>query len=204
MASAFGPSGHSASDVNQAAGTVLLGFLLRDRALRLVGAIGCGIAALVVISAMVLATAGSMREWSPWAASWVIALFYGLSRLYQARPPVDRSESEAKLHDIYAVAASILLTALLRLEISRQWLSVAWAIEGLALVAVGFTLRDKVFRVAGLSVFGLLVLKILFVDLAGAETIYRILSFIVAGAILLLASFAYARFTGQRAPPKKP
>lgn len=45
--------------------------------------------------------------------------------------------------------------------------------------------------------------KILFVDLAGAETIYRILSFIVAGVILLLASFAYARFAGKLTPSKK-
>ena len=52
--------------------------------------------------------------------------------------------------------------------------------------------------------FGVLVLKILFVDLAGAETIYRILSFIVAGVILLLASFAYARFTEKLSPPRAP
>ena len=63
---------------------------------------------------------------------------------------------------------------------------------------MGFGLKDKVFRVSGLGVFALLVLKILFVDLAGAETIYRILSFIVAGVILLAASFAYARFTGRK------
>jgi uncharacterized membrane protein len=40
-----------------------------------------------------------------------------------------------------------------------------------------------------------LVLKILFVDLAGAETLYRILSFIVAGIMLLVASYVYATFT---------
>ena len=62
-------------------------------------------------------------------------------------------------------------------------------------MAAGFLLKDKVFRISGLSVFALLVLKILFVDLAGAETIYRILSFIVAGAILLVASLAYAKFS---------
>ena len=33
-----------------------------------------------------------------------------------------------------------------------------------------------------------------FVDLAGAETIYRILSFIVAGVVLLVASYVYATF----------
>ncbi len=46
----------------------------------------------------------------------------------------------------------------------------------------------------GLVVFAVLVLRVLFIDLAGAETIYRILSFIVTGAVLLGASYAYVRF----------
>ena len=36
--------------------------------------------------------------------------------------------------------------------------------------------------------------KVALFDLAGVETIYRILSFIVLGVILLLASLAYARY----------
>jgi len=40
-------------------------------------------------------------------------------------------------------------------------------------------------------------MKVLYVDLAAAETVYRILSFVVAGAILLLASFGYAKFTAK-------
>ena len=194
----------SAAWAMEATGTVLLGFWLRDRAVRLVGTIGCGVVALLVVGLMVLVTGEHRAEWNPVATSWVIAFFYGLSWLYRSIPGGASFEWEKRFQDLYAIGATVLLTGLLWLEVSRQWLSVAWAMEGLALVAVGFTLRDKVFRVAGLSVFGLLVLKILFVDLAGAETIYRILSFIVAGVILLLASFAYARFTGKPVPPKKP
>ena len=193
----------SAAWAVEATGTVLLGFWLRDRAVRLIGTVGCGVVALWVVGLMVWVAGGYPAEWNPWAASGVIALFYGLSWLYRSLPTGDSFKLEKWFQDLYAVGATILLTGLLWLEISRQWLSVAWAVEGLALVAAGFILRDKVFRVSGLSVFGLLVLKILFVDLAGAETIYRILSFIVAGVILLLASFAYARFTGKLVPPKR-
>jgi len=67
---------------------------------------------------------------------------------------------------------------------------------------IGFRLPDKSYRMSGLGVFSILLLKILFVDLAAAETIYRILSFAVAGAILLLASFGYAKFTGKESKPK--
>lgn len=123
------------------------------------------------------------------ASFGLAAAAYRLPRHRQALRP-----AESQAFHLYAAGAFVLLTVLLGLEVSWQWLSVAWAMEGLALVAAGFALRDKVFRVAGLCVFGLLVLKILFVDLSGAETIYRILSFIVAGVILLLASFAYTRW----------
>ena len=191
----------SAAWAAESTAAMLLGFRLKDRAVRLVGAIGCGLVALWVISVMALVAAGGNPvEWNRWATACVIALFYELSLRYRSPAAGERFNSETRFQDGYAIGASILLTGLLWIDISRQWLSVAWAVEGLALVAVGFTLRDKIFRVAGLSVFGLLILKILFMDLAGAETIYRILSFIVAGVILLLASFAYAQFTGKQAP----
>ena len=53
-----------------------------------------------------------------------------------------------------------------------------------------------------LTIFAALLLKILFADLAAVGTIYRILSFAVAGAILLLASFGYARFTAKESKPE--
>jgi uncharacterized membrane protein len=60
-------------------------------------------------------------------------------------------------------------------------------------------LPDKYYRVSGLAIFSLLLLKILFVDLAAAETIWRILSFVAAGTILLLASYGYAKFNAREA-----
>jgi uncharacterized membrane protein len=122
-------------------------------------------------------------------------LLYAVGALYRSNPPGETFGIERVLRHVYAATASFFLTVLLWREVSSHWLSLAWALEGLALVSMGFGLKDKVFRVSGLGVFALLVLRILFVDLAGAETIYRILSFIAAGAILLSASFAYARFS---------
>jgi hypothetical protein len=176
----------------ESTGTVLLGFWLRDRALRVLGAIGAG---WVSLSALTLLFLGLKEWWSPWASSVVVTLLFGLSQCYRVEPTGDRFGVEVGFRHGYVLAATTLLTALLWNEVDRQWLSVAWGIEGFVLVASGFVQRDKVLRVAGLVVFGLLVLKILFVDLAGAETIYRILSFIVAGCLLLAASYGYARFS---------
>ena len=132
---------------------------------------------------------------------WItVGLLLAGYQRYQVGPQGVRFDFEDSIHHAYATAATVLLTVLLRIEVARQWLSIAWGIEGLALVAAGFALRDRVFRIAGLAVFGVLVTKVLFVDLAGAETVYRILAFVATGCILLAASYAYTRFSAKRAP----
>ena len=188
----------------ESAALVFLGLRLRDHATRWLGALGSAVVTLMVSWRMWMEPGQYHLAGDTWAAVSVIALFYAVNAAYRLRPLGDRAELERIVSRAYPIAASLLLTELLWLEVRRQWVSVAWAAEGLVLVALGMLLRDKVFRMCGLGVFGVLVLKILFVDLAGAETIYRILSFIVAGVILLLASFAYARFSEKLSPPRAP
>lgn len=175
---------------------VLLGFKLRDQLLRLAGAGGCAMAALQWL--------GTIGSWNLGSSTMMVGLLYGLSLTYRWARVSERERIEPPLEWLYTVGGSVMLTLLLHAKISHHWVSVAWALEGFALIAVGFLLREKVWRSLGLIAFGLLMLNILFVDLAGAETIYRIVSFIAAGAILLAASFAYAKFSGNPAPPNKP
>jgi uncharacterized membrane protein len=47
--------------------------------------------------------------------------------------------------------------------------------------------------VGAILLFSVTVLKVLTVDLAGLDALYRILSVLVLGAALLIASFLYAR-----------
>lgn len=82
------------------------------------------------------------------------------------------------------------------------WVSCVWSAEGLLLLVFGFGLGDKWFRVSGLFVFAALVFRLLFVDLAGAETVYRIFAFIVAGLILLLSACGYAWFSKKLDRPE--
>jgi len=179
---------------------VVVGFLLKDRVLRMSGLGVCALLVLMLTSDFYGALLGSQGtpQWKLSTTPWVIGTLYAMGWLYR-RKAEGVGPTEQHLAELYSIAASVVLTALLWLEVPSKWLSVTWAVEGLALVAAGFGLRDKTLRVSGLCVFGLLVLKILFHDLAGAETIYRILSFIVAGALLLVASFVYAKYAG-RAP----
>jgi uncharacterized membrane protein len=101
-------------------------------------------------------------------------------------------ERHARL--FFSLLASVLLAVLLFYEVSGSVLTVAWGVEGIALLAAGFPLNDRVFRLSGLTLFLICVLKLFLYDLRHLETMYRILSFIVLGIMLVTVSWAYTRF----------
>ncbi|HYN84291.1 MAG TPA: DUF2339 domain-containing protein, partial [Pyrinomonadaceae bacterium] len=70
-------------------------------------------------------------------------------------------------------------------------LSVVWAVYGGALLLYGYVRRAKLQRVLGLALLGLTTLKVFFYDLSSLDRIYRIISFIVLGVILLAVSYLY-------------
>ncbi len=80
------------------------------------------------------------------------------------------------------------------LQLAQQLsLSVVWAMYGGAMLTVGIIRRNRLLRVMALLLIGLTILKVFFFDLSSLERVYRILSFIVLGVILLIVSFLYQR-----------
>jgi hypothetical protein len=177
----------------EAGAVTVIGWVLKDRGIRAFGTVWFAAPFVLVLGFLV----GDSKLFDLRNAIVLTASLYAMGILYRREPPAPRLSIERHLSGAYVVAASVVLTAVLWHDIERHWLSLAWALEGLALVAIGFRLPDKPYRMSGLGVFCMLLLKVLFVDLAAAQTIYRILSFAIAGAILLLASFGYARFTAK-------
>jgi uncharacterized membrane protein len=85
------------------------------------------------------------------------------------------------------------------LELAKQLsLSVVWALYGAGLLIVGRVRRSRPLRLMALALLGLTTLKVFFFDLSGLESAYRIVSFIVLGAILLAVSYLYQK-TQRRA-----
>lgn len=86
------------------------------------------------------------------------------------------------------------------LHLARQlWLSLVWTIYGGAILTVGIAWRSKLLRVMALLLLGLTIFKVFLFDLSSLESIYRIISFIVLGAILLAVSFLYQRYRQRMA-----
>jgi len=171
----------------QASSVVALGFHVNSRLIRLTGLLFYFVACSTLISLC--------ENWT-WAGTLVsAALIYGASYQYHKhRLDIIKNSAERFIGLIYTISATIVVTMLFGLKLQPGLISAGWALEGMLLLVAGFTLPQKAFRVMGLCVFGLVAGKLLLVDLAGAETIQRILSFIGAGVILLVSSYAYSKF----------
>ena len=102
--------------------------------------------------------------------------------------------AERRARVMFSLMGTVLLTVLLYHEVSGGLMTVACGIEGLALLGAGFPLRERVLRLQGLVLLLVCIVKLFAYDLRNLETIYRILSFVALGLILLAVSWVYTRF----------
>jgi uncharacterized membrane protein len=79
--------------------------------------------------------------------------------------------------------------------------SVFWATNATVLLVIGFARWVPAMRYYALLLFAVTIVKVLAFDLAHQAMIYRIISFVVLGVLLLLASFLYQRVSARFAPP---
>jgi uncharacterized membrane protein len=75
---------------------------------------------------------------------------------------------------------------------------------GIALLAVGFFLRSQPARMLALGVITLTIAKVFIIDTASISGIYRALSVIGLGVVLLGIGFLYQRLLFPRAPASGP
>ena len=98
----------------------------------------------------------------------------------------------------YAVkirAGDVTAGALIDLHLAQRLsLSLVWAVYGGVMLAIGMNRRSKLLRIMALALLGLTILKVFLFDLSSLDRLYRIISFIVLGAILLAVSFLYQRY----------
>ncbi len=72
-------------------------------------------------------------------------------------------------------------------------LSAFWSLTGLAAIVYGLVRAQRAARLAGLALLGLAVAKVFIFDLSQLDSIYRVLSFLALGLLLLAGAFAYQR-----------
>src|SRR5216683_1224975 len=84
----------------------------------------------------------------------------------------------------------------LRTEIrwrTQVGLSLLWTLYAAAVLAWGFLRRSAPLRYGALGLLGLTIFKVFVVDLASVKTLYRMLSFLLLGVVLLLVGLLYQK-----------
>jgi hypothetical protein len=73
-------------------------------------------------------------------------------------------------------------------------MSLAWLILACGCLWIGIWRHKQSVRLLAICIIGLTVIKIFFFDLSFLDTLYRIFSFLVLGAVLLSVSFVYQKY----------
>ncbi len=133
----------------------------------------------------------------------VVSLVACLYRLVANNYPELCLANEVRVSIYYQLFAIAIIFGAISSFAPTSLVSAELGVFALLLCAIGFMIPDKVFRVSGLLIFGDLIFKLLFIDLAAAKTEERIISFILAGIALLIASYCYTRY-GARLIKKQP
>ena len=79
--------------------------------------------------------------------------------------------------------------------------TVIWGIYAVGLLVIGFWRRLRVLRLAGLGLFALAAGKLVLVDLTGVQDIFRIVSFVALGLLMVAASYLYHRLERRLPAP---
>ncbi len=120
----------------------------------------------------------------------------------------DSGAREGKIGDVIFGFAILLLLCFLSLETWKfshaltlpaaraRWLahmsvSVTWGIYAMGMLALGFLRKKRMLRLTALALFGAAGLKLVLVDMAGVQDIYRVVSFLAIGLLMVGASYLY-------------
>lgn len=121
-----------------------------------------------------------------------IAIFYIL--YYQMKYKIFKPfllqcyEREASL---LFIGGTMLLVGAHFFYVQESWLSVLLGISSVVYICCGLGLRDKTIRIGGIVILGVTLFRVVFVDIAQLEIIYKIICFIVLGVLFLGVSFVY-------------
>jgi uncharacterized membrane protein len=82
-------------------------------------------------------------------------------------------------------------------QFGAQNLTVSWSVAALLIFLAGFAMRERIYRLGGMAILVWAIGRVFAVDVWQLDTLFRILSFLVLGGVLLLLGFLYNRFAEQ-------
>ncbi|MGE5327550.1 MAG: DUF2339 domain-containing protein [Deltaproteobacteria bacterium] len=112
-----------------------------------------------------------------------------VKRLAKVFAPVARRPEQ-----IFFFFPTALLTVLLAVEMRRGLVTLAWGVEAVAIFLFALWVKERSFRLTGLGLLLLCVVKIVVMDVWSLQPSDRYLTFVVLGIALIGVSFLYTRY----------
>jgi uncharacterized membrane protein len=180
--------------------------------------VACGIGALMFFAGL-----EHYRVSSSWLALnvtfppkffFVAVLWWISRRSASAEAGYSPTVLELAGHGLFALLAAFELdrwgdhTAWITPRMAFSLTSAVWALQAFGLIWFGLRTQGQARRIAGFVLFGIAVAKVLVLDTSQLEKVYRIVSWLASGALLLAAGYFYHRYipmlTGQARREDKP
>ena len=203
----------------QASGLIWLGLRERRTWIRIGGALLLGVSVLRLLALQLAAVPAVYTVFLNQRATlglFIVSLCCLVAWLY-ARTDPDAVSRRGPAMATAVVAANVLMLVTLSAELHAFWelrgntvrfassaelvrqmmLSATWGAYAAGLTAVGIKRRYAPVRYLALVVFGLTVLKVFTVDFSQLDSVYRIVSSIALGLLLMGASYLYQRYDGR-------
>ncbi len=157
-----------------------------------------------VVAAAFLVASSACLWLSPSVWNSTLAAIMCFATAYYCRDlyAINKSALEKVWSRVMSVVGNLILFFAIGAHCSSTYISAGWGLQGLIMIAIGFYLQERSLRIFGLSLFAIVMLRLLFIDLAWASTVQRIISFIVAGAAFVCCSWAYNWFDKRLATSK--
>jgi uncharacterized membrane protein len=146
--------------------------------------------ALGAVAAATIVAAGALETLSPRARPALLGAA-GITLLYLASGLVVTPFESGEAVD------SALLSAH---QQGQMVLSVFWALVGVTVLVTGLQRDLHALRLAGLALLGVTVAKVFLFDLATLSSMYRVVSFIGLGVLLLAGAFVWQRLRPRALP----
>jgi uncharacterized membrane protein len=192
-----------------AAAFAVSGLAARSKAVRLVGYVPAVVAAVLVARLYGLYLPGRMLFLnSRFGIGLLVTLVFVAYPLFHTLAGGRSSEKHSRTAGLLAVPAVLLLILLsieshhycvdnIEGESGRQSaqmaVSIVWGVYAAACVVIGFWRDCRWLRLGALGLFGLTAAKVILVDMCGVEQVYRIITFIALGLLMIGASYVYHR-----------
>ena len=74
------------------------------------------------------------------------------------------------------------------------YLAAAWAVYAAVLLGIGLAVRERIYRLAGFAILAATLIRVTIFDAWRLGVAYRMISFIVLGAVLMIVGFLYNRY----------